>query len=83
MLSLENETETIEIEKNGGSKIVQTPGSYVPGTTPQELDEDWAETAIVTPSTGGNLAFVLPIVVGISALIILGTGIVIIKKKVL
>ena len=82
-ISLENETEIIEVEKDGGSKIVQIPGSFVPGTTPQEPDEDWAETVIVTPSTGKNLNFILPISIGISALVILGTGIIVIKKKVI
>ena len=41
------------------------------------------EQVIVTPSTGKNLSYIEPITIGITALIILGTGIVLIKKRVL
>ena len=92
-ISLGNETEIIRLDKPGGSTIIKeengstpeviTPGSHVPGTTPNEPDTDEAETVIVTPSTGANLAFVIPITVAIIALVILGTGIVLIKKKVI
>ena len=67
----------------GGATIIQTPGSYVPGTSPNEPDTDESETVIVTPSTGANLAFVIPITVAIISLVILGTGIILIKKKVI
>ncbi len=82
-INLDNETEIAKVEKNGGSKLISTPGSYVPGSSNHESDDSTAETVIVTPSTGNNLAFILPITVGVVALAILGTGIVIIKKKVL
>ena len=82
-ISLDNSTETLEIEKTGGGTIPPTPGSYVPGDSVKEADESEAPTVIVTPSTGGNLEFIIPIAVGIVALIGLGVGVVIIKKKAL
>lgn len=87
-ISLGNETEIIKLEKPGGSEILENdkpgsiiPGGYIPGKSPSELDTDEAETVIVTPSTGANLEFVIPITIAVIALVILGTGIVLIKKK--
>lgn len=37
---------------------------------------------MVTPSTGKDLNFIVPITVGIIALITLGAGVILIKKKV-
>lgn len=83
-ISLDNDTEILKLTKPGGSKIPPVPGNYVPGTsTPIDTDEDRSETVIVTPSTGDNLAYVLPITLGIGLLVILGTGVILIKKKVL
>lgn len=92
-ISLGNETEIIQLDKPGGSTIIKeengsdpkviTPGSHIPGKTPDEPDTDESETVIVTPSTGANLAFVIPITIAVIALVILGTGIVLIKKKVI
>lgn len=88
-ITLDNETEILGLEKTGGATIKQTPGNYVPTETPQillteeEKDTDVAETVIVTPSTGANLAIVIPITIAVVALLILGTGIVLIKKKVI
>ena len=45
--------------------------------------EDSSEEVTLTTNTGGNRDYVLPITIGISTLIILGAGIVFIKKKVL
>jgi len=80
-ISLNNETEVIEVSKTGGSKIKSTPGNYVPGTGKTEVDDNMAETVIVTPATGENLNYIMPILIGTMALIILGAGVVIIKKK--
>ena len=82
-ISLDNETEVVEVDKTGGSDLVSTPGNYIPGTGDKESDEDMAETVIVTPATGENLSYVLPITIGIIALLIVAGGVVIIKKKVL
>ena len=78
-----NETETVKVDKTGGSKLEETPGNYVPGKGNQESDDGMAETVIITPNTGDNRAIVLPIVIGAAMLVILGIGVVLIKKKAL
>ena len=83
-IELGNETEIVKVEKPGGSEITSTPGNYVPGTGPAiEGDDDMAEIVIITPNTGKNLNYILPITIGIIACIIIGVGIFYIKKKVL
>lgn len=81
---LGNETEIVELNKTGGAKITSIiPGDYVPGSGVLTDDADEAEEVTVTPSTGENLNYVLPITIGLLALITLGTGVILIKKKVL
>ena len=82
-ISLDNETELVEVDKTGGSDLISTPGNYVPGTGDIESDEDMAETVIVTPATGQNLSYVLPITIGVIALLVIGGGIIVIKRKAL
>ena len=83
-IELGNETEIIKVNKPGGSDITSTPGNYVPGTGPAiERDDDMAEVVIVTPNTGENLNYIIPLTVGIIAFVIIGIGIIVIKKKVL
>ena len=82
-IELDNETEIVEINKPGGPDLPTTPGNYVPGTGKTETDDSTAETVIVTPSTGGNFNFIIPIAIGMSALVILGVGIYLIKRKAL
>lgn len=82
-ISLDNETEEVIVSKTGGSILQTTPGNYIPGKGATEVDDSMAETSIVTPATGANLNYIIPIVVGTTALIILGAGVIIIKKKVL
>ena len=83
-IELDNETEIVELEKTGGSKITSsTPGNYVPGGTATESDDDRPATVIITPSTGDNRAFIVPIIVAIVAVVILGVGVLFIKKKAL
>ena len=82
-ISLDNETEIVEVDKTGGSDLVSTPGNYVPGTGHTESDDDMAETVIVTPATGDNLSYILPISIGIIALLVIGVGVIVIKKKAL
>ena len=81
-ISLENDFGILVISKNGGRLIAKAPGKYVPGETLDDLS-DKAEEIIVTPSTGKDLNFVVPITIGIIALITLGTGVILIKKKVI
>lgn len=82
-ISLDNETEIVEVDKTGGSDLPSTPGNYIPGLGHQENDDGMAETVIVIPSTGQNLNFIIPIAIGLVALIILAGGVILIKKKVL
>ena len=81
-ISLENDFGILAISKNGGRLIAKAPGKYVPGETLDDLS-DKAEEIIVTPSTGKDLNFVVPITIGIISLITLGTGVILIKKKVI
>ena len=83
-ISLDNETEIVETNKPGGAKTESTPGNYIPGTMMnQEADDSMAETTIVTPATGENKNYILPIATGLIAFITVGVGIIIIKKKVM
>lgn len=72
-IDLNNDTEITKIErvgKTGRIPDVVTSHTY-----------DKGETVTVTPPTGNNQNYILPIVIGVTALIILGVGVVIIKKK--
>lgn len=82
-ISLNNETELTHLDKTGGSKPNSTPGNYVPGTGKTESDDSTAETVIVTPATGANRNFIIPTIVGAIALIVLGGGVFLIKRKAL
>lgn len=83
-IELENDTEIVKMEIPHGGRpltVTRTPGQYYPGNSLTELS-DKAEKIIVTPSTGKDLNFVVPITIGVIALITLGAGIILIKKKV-
>ena len=82
-INLNNEAEVTEIKKDGGSNVISIPGNYIPGTEIPEHDSDMAPEVIVTPNTGENQNFVLPITVALTAIIVLGAGVIFIKKKVL
>ena len=83
-IELDNESEIIEITKTGGGTPKDsTPGNYEPGKGPYESDDSRSEKIIITPNTGENHNYIVPIAVIMSAFIILGSGIVFIKKKVL
>lgn len=82
-ISLDNEVEVVELDRPGGSTPESIPGNYVPGTGSTEADDSMAETTIVTPATGENQNYILPVIIGTTACIILGAGIIFIKKKVI
>lgn len=91
-INLNNETEIIHIDKEkGGRKVSSTPGNYVPGKALEEgqIDEGENDTSVseevkVTSPTGQDaITYVIYTAVTIVALIVLGSGIVLIKKKVL
>lgn len=81
-IDIQNEAEVIALRKDGGGIFKQsTPGNYVPGTGKKvESDDDMAQTFKVSPNTGEDQSYILPISVGIGALVILGLGVVWIKK---
>ena len=83
-IELGNETEIVKVDKPGGPGLTSTPGNYIPGTGPNvEGDDGMAEVVIVTPSTGENLNYIIPTVIIVTAFVVLGVGIIFIKKKVL
>lgn len=96
-ISLNNETEILELDKWDhstdkeddnppgvkGAEIPTMPGDKVPGERPKGSDESEAPPVIVTPSTGNNFGYVMPIVLGIVSFAIVGVGVVFIKRKVL
>ncbi len=82
-IELDNETEIIKVNQNGGARLTTIPGNYVPGTSSKEMDEDLAERVIITPNTGDNLNYIVPIAITVISLGVLAIGTIIIKKKVL
>ena len=80
-ISLENDLGITNIEKIGGRTLKLAPGRYVPEETLDDLS-DKAERIMVTPSTGEDLNIAIPITIGVIALITLGAGVILIKKKV-
>ena len=79
----QNQAEVIVGSKTGGSKFTSTPGNYVPNKEQQETDDSTSPQIIVIPSTGENREYILPIAIGVIAFIILGVGIILIKKFVI
>ncbi len=79
--SLDNYME-VNILKN---KVIEEsiPGNYVPGdSTTEEYDDDNVYVTVTGP-TGEDRNYVPYIILGVSTLVILGAGIVFIKKKVI
>ena len=81
-IDLENEAEIIEIEQKG-RPVPTIPGNYVPGTTPNEPDDDSSELVTVTPPTGENQNYLAITITIVSALVVLVVGIIWIRKKLL
>lgn len=72
-IALENKAEITEIQTtNGRQPNMSTSVLY-----------DEAETIIVTPNTGDDKNYIIPAILGVSLLVIIGAGVVLIKKKVL
>lgn len=74
-IDLNNDTEMTDIRR------VQQTGRIPDVKTSHTYDK--SETVTVTPPTGENQNYIIPIIIGVTALIILGAGVVIIKKKVI
>lgn len=77
-IDLNNRAEITNISRNGGS-IPNMVGSEYDNT---KFITD-AETVVITNATGEDRNYVMPIVIAISTLVILGAGVVLIKKKIL
>lgn len=82
---LGNQAEIIRTIKTGGAILESTHGNYDPVKTPNvgEADDSTAEDVTIIPPTGEDRNYIVPIVIGTSMMLILGVGVVIIKKFVL
>ena len=81
---LENNAEIIKVQKSGGASLITTPGNYIPGdSTTYEYDSSTSERLIILPPTGLGIDYIAYIILTISSLGILVTGIILIKKFVL
>ena len=84
--SNQNDSEIILVVKTGGGRLTSTPGNYVPNKTSDitpDLDDATSEQVVVIPSTGENMNYTIPIIIGVIVCVILFTGIYIIKVKIL
>lgn len=79
----QNQAELVLLGKPGGGKFTPTPGNYLPNRVQKESDDSTSQEVTIVPSTGGNRNYIIPVVIGMVALAILGTGIVVIKKTIL
>ena len=75
-----------EIDLNNDAEIAEITRSKETGRIPKVVTShvyDRGEMVTVTPPTGENKNNIIPIIIGVTSLIILGAGIIIIRKKVL
>ena len=72
-LTFNNDAEVAKITPPGNPPVV--PPEYPPVVP--------AEDIIIVPSTGANMNYLLPTIVGMVSLVILGVGVFVIKKKVI
>ena len=80
-LTYENDVEIIKLK--GRKTIDSVPGNYDPTTnSPDEADDDSVILTITGP-TGENRQYIIYGIIGITLLVIIGVGIIIIKRKVL
>lgn len=82
-LTFENDAETVSMEKPKGSTAIQGVTPQHTGSVIQYFPADSAEEVQITPSTGGNRDFVIPVIFGVTALLVLSFGVVSIKKRVI
>lgn len=74
-LSFNNDAETVKVNKPENDQHKGSVIKYFPS--------DNAEQVEITPSTGDNKNYVLPTVIGMVVLVVLGTGVFVIKKFVI
>lgn len=86
-LTYDNDVEMVEGSKTKGRRIEKTKrtGTQLTpeGTLKTTSIGDSSETTTITPPTGENRDYLIYIITGIGALLILAAGIIIIKKKVI
>ena len=70
-----NDAEVAKITSNDGKNPPIVPPTYPPVVH--------AEDIIIVPSTGANMNYAFPTIVGIVSLVILGIGVFVIKKKII
>ena len=73
-LAFNNDAETVTIKKP------EIPEEQHKGSVIKDFPSDDAEEVEITQSTGENRNYVLPIFVGIVAIVVLGTGVFVIKR---
>ena len=78
------ESNKVEIIELTGKRTIHEsePGNNPPNVPPKEPDEDKIDL-IITPPTGTTVDYTLYIIAGVITVIILVSGIVIIKKKII
>ena len=83
--SFDNESEIVEIEKTNTNtfKNIGTPVMLSWNEDKAFFDNDKSETFVVIPSTGKNKSYAMPIIIGITSLMILGVGTFSIKRFIL
>ena len=78
-----NQTEIIEITKDGGGKPNWVPGNYIPNETDQEVDDGISQEVTIVPSTGADKSYVIPITILAVSFVLLGIGIYLIIVKIM
>lgn len=82
-LTYDNIAEIAQFSNTAGRRDYEAiPGNQVPTANPQEHDTDWTETVVILPPTGDAHIYNY-VAMAIGAILVLGIGIVFIKKKVL
>lgn len=79
-IEVDNDAEIINVGRNGGRELIVIPGNYVPGETDtMEYDDDQAETVIILPPTGLTTDVIRNVIISLSVLVVIATGIIIFK----
>ena len=76
-LIFNNDVETVTITKPA------VPGNQHRGSAVKDFPVDNAEQVLITPSTGEDRNYVLPVTIGIIALVIFAAGVVVIKRYII
>ena len=77
--TFDNKTEIVDVTKADGFNT-GTPVKVTMNADKFFFDVDNSEKVVIIPSTGENKNYTLPIIIGIVAVVILGSGVILIKK---